>query len=145
MLRIRGGVYTKDELYICAKDVKYVVDKTHGRHSTLIVTEKDMGAKGFILGVHSMDPGGFAPEHFHEKEQEAMYFFSGEGIATINGKEYPIKPESAMLAPPKVKHAIRNTGTEPLRFVFVYCPPLPEHLSREEYFKRAKDKLERAP
>jgi len=145
MLTIRGGVYTKDELFICAKDVKYVVDKTHGRHSTLIVTKRDMGAKGFILGVHSMDPRGFAPEHSHEKEQEAMYFFSGDGIATIGRKEYVIEPDSGMLAPPKVRHSISNTGRAPLRFVFVYCPPPPEHVSREEYFKRAKDKLEHAP
>jgi len=138
---IKGGVCTKDELFIRAKDVKYVVHKTHGRHSTLIVTERDMGAKGFILGVHSMDPGGFAPEHSHEKEQEAMYFFSGEGIAAIGGKEYVIEPDSVMLAQPKVRHSIRNAGRAPLRFVFVYCPPLPEHLSRKEYFKRAEDRL----
>ena len=129
------------ELFAYVKDMKYIVNKTHGRHSILLVTEKDMGAKGFVVGVHIMDPGGFAPEHSHEKEQEAMYFYSGHGIATIDGKEYVIEPDSVMLAPPKVKHSIKNTGKEPLRFVFVYCPPLPEHISREEYFKRAKDKI----
>ena len=52
-----------------------------------------------------------------------------------------ITPESVMLAIAGVSHSIRNTGTGPLKFVFVYSPPLPEHISREEYFKRAKDKL----
>ncbi len=56
------------ELFACAKDMELVVHKTNGRHSTLIVTEEDMGAKGFILGCHTMDPGGGAPEHTHEKE-----------------------------------------------------------------------------
>jgi mannose-6-phosphate isomerase-like protein (cupin superfamily) len=119
-----------------------VVHKTNGRHSTLLVTEEDMGAKGFIVGCHMMDPGGGAPEHAHEEESEAMFFYEGTGVATIDGKEYEITPESVMLAPPKVMHSIRNTGDGPLKFVFVYCPPLPEHISREEYFKRAKNKIE---
>jgi len=131
----------KKELFAYAKDMRYVVNKTNGRHSTLIVTEKDMGAQGFIVGCHMMDPGGGAPEHIHEKEQEAMFFYEGSGIATIDGVEYKIEPESVMIAPPKIKHCIRNTGNGPLKFVFIYCPPLPEHISREEYFKRAKNKI----
>jgi mannose-6-phosphate isomerase-like protein (cupin superfamily) len=130
-----------DNLFAYAKDMELVVNKTNGRHSTLIVTKEDMGAEGFILGCHSMDPGGGAPIHTHEKESEAMFFYEGTGIATINGKEYEIMPESVMLAIPGVPHSIRNTGKGPLKFVFVYCPPLPEHVSREEYFKRAKDKI----
>jgi mannose-6-phosphate isomerase-like protein (cupin superfamily) len=130
-----------DNLFAYAKDMELVVNKTNGRHSTLIVTKEDMGAEGFILGCHSMDPGGGAPIHTHEKESEAMFFYEGTGIATINGKEYEITPESVMLAIPGVPHSIRNTGKGPLKFVFVYCPPLPEHVSREEYFKRAKDKI----
>jgi len=131
----------KKELFAYAKDMRYVVNKTNGRHSTLIVTEKDMGAQGFIVGCHMMDPGGGAPEHIHEKEQEAMFFYEGSGIATIDGVDYKIEPESVMIAPPKIKHCIRNTGNGPLKFVFIYCPPLPEHMSREEYFKRAKNKI----
>jgi mannose-6-phosphate isomerase-like protein (cupin superfamily) len=131
----------KKDLFAYAEDMELIVHKTNGRHSTLIVTEEDMGSKGFIVGTHTMDPGGGAPEHAHEKEQEAMFFYEGTGIATIDGVDYEIRPESVMLAPPKIKHRIRNTGSGPLKFVFVYCPPLPEHISREEYFKRAKDKI----
>ena len=132
----------RKELFAYAEDMERVVHKTNGRHSTLLVTEEDMGAKGFIVGCHMMDPGGGAPEHAHEKESEAMFFYEGTGVATIDGKEYEITPESVMLAPPQVMHSIRNTGDGPLKFVFVYCPPLQEHISREEYFKRAKNKIE---
>jgi mannose-6-phosphate isomerase-like protein (cupin superfamily) len=131
-----------DKLFTYARDMELVVNKTGGRHSTLIVTEKDMGAKGFILGCHTMDPGGGAPEHAHKNESEAMFFYEGTGIASIQGKEYTISPESVMLAPPGVRHSIRNTGNAPLKFVFVYSPPLPEHISREEYFNKAKDKID---
>ena len=129
------------ELFVYAEDMKLLVHKTNGRHSNLLVTPEDMGAAGFILGCHTMDPGGFAPEHVHEQEQEAMFFYAGTGIATIDGVEYEIRPESVMLAPAKVKHSIRNTGNEPLKFVFAYCPPLPEHVSRQAYFDGAKDKV----
>lgn len=131
----------KKPLFAYAREMKLIVNKTHGRHSNLIVTEEDMGSKGFILGCHKMDSGGGSPEHTHENEQEAMFFYEGTGIATIEGIEYKIEPESVMLAPPKIKHSIRNTGNGPLKFVFVYCPPMAEHISREEYFKRAKDKI----
>ncbi|MHC4538351.1 MAG: cupin domain-containing protein [Planctomycetota bacterium] len=129
-------------LFAYAKDMKQIVHKTNGRHSTLIVTKEDMGAEGFIVGCHTMDPGGGANEHIHENEAEAMFFYEGTGIALVDGREYEIEPESVMLAPPRVKHSIRNTGEGPLKFVFVYCPPLAEHISRDEYFKRAKDKIE---
>ena len=129
-------------LFVHAKDMELVVHKTNGRHSTLIVTPEDMGAKGFIIGTHTMDPGGGAMEHVHENEQEAMYFYEGTGIATIDGVEYKIEPDSVMLAPSKIKHSIRNTGKGPLKFVFVYCPPLPEHASRQAYYDGAKDKIE---
>ena len=129
------------ELFAYAKDMKYVVNKTNGRHSTLMLTEKDMGSKGFIVGCHTMDPGGGAEFHTHGKEQEAMFFYEGTGVATVDGVDYKIEPESIMLAPAGVTHRIQNTGDGPLKFVFVYCPPLPEHISRKEYFKSAKDKI----
>jgi mannose-6-phosphate isomerase-like protein (cupin superfamily) len=129
------------ELFAYLKDMKLVVNKTNGRHSTLLVTKEDMGAEGFILGTHTMDTGGYANQHTHEKESEAMYFYEGSGIAMIGGKEYEITVDSVMLAPPGIPHSIRNTGTGPLKFVFVYCPPLPEHISRKEYYESAKDKV----
>ena len=129
------------ELFAYAEEMKLVVNKTNGRHSTLIVTPEDMGSEGFIIGTHTMDPGGGAQEHAHEREQEAMYFYEGTGVATIDGVEYEIRPDSVMLAPAGIRHTIRNTGAGPLKFVFVYCPPLPEHASRKRYFEEAKDKI----
>lgn len=132
----------KKPLFAYAKDMEWVVHKINGRHSTLIVTPEDMGSEGFILGTHTMDPGGGAQEHTHRKEQETMYFYEGTGIATIDGVEYKIEPDSVMLAPAGIRHSIKNTGTGPLKFVFVYCPPLPEHISREAYYNGAQDKID---
>ncbi len=37
----------KKELFAYAKDMRYVVHKMNGRHSTLIVTGKNMGSCSF--------------------------------------------------------------------------------------------------
>ena len=73
----------KKELFAYAKDMKYVVHKTNGRHSTLIVTEKDTGVKGFIVGCHTIDPEGLAKVHVHENEAEAMFFYQGKLILLV--------------------------------------------------------------
>ncbi len=132
----------KKALFAYAKDMELIVHKTNGRHSTLMVTPEDMGSRGFIIGTHTMDPGGGAMAHVHANEQEAMYFYEGTGIATIDGEEFKIEPDSVMLAPAKIKHSIQNTGNGPLKFVFVYSPPLPEHASRQAYYDGAQDKIE---
>lgn len=110
------------ELFAYAKEMKKVVHKTNGRHSSLIVTEKDMGAKGFIVGCHTMDPEGFAKVHVHENEAEAMFFYQGKEIDIIGYKQYNIKPKHIMLAPSKIPHSIKNTGKKLLKFIFLYCP-----------------------
>ncbi|MGE5607234.1 MAG: cupin domain-containing protein [Bacteroidota bacterium] len=117
------------------------VKKTMGRNSKLMVSESEMGSKGFAAGMHLMEPGGQSTVHVHEKEQEAMYFYSGTGVCSVGDEEYEIVPESFLIAPIGVKHQIRNTGNEPLKFVWIYCPPLPEHYSQEAYHKGAKDQL----
>ena len=70
---IQGENYEK-ELFAYTKDMKKVVHKTNGRHSSLIVNEKDMGAKGFIVECHTMDPEGFAKVHVHENEARLCFF-----------------------------------------------------------------------
>ncbi len=82
-----------NKFFAYAQDMNLVVHKTGGQHSTLIVTKEHMDAEVFILGCHTMDPGGGAPIHTHEKEAEAMFFYEGTGIPTIEGKEYEIIPD----------------------------------------------------
>jgi mannose-6-phosphate isomerase-like protein (cupin superfamily) len=128
--------------FLKASEVEAVV-KTNGRNSKLMVSEFEMGSQGFAAGMHLMEPGGQSEVHVHEKEQEAMYFYSGTGVCTVGDEEYEIVPESFLLAPIGVKHQIRNTGSEPLKFVWVYCPPLPEHFSQAAYHQGAKDQIKK--
>ncbi|MGI6084429.1 MAG: cupin domain-containing protein [Acetivibrionales bacterium] len=131
----------KKQLFLRAADIK-AVRKTNGRNSKLVASENEMGTEGFAAGFHLMEPGGRSSMHVHENEQESMFFYSGYGECTVGDEEYKIEPETVLLAPKGIPHQIRNTGTEPLKFVWIYCPPLPEHFSQELYHANAKEKLE---
>lgn len=102
------------------------VNKSHGRKSWLLLTESLAGAKNFALGYNVTEPGGKVPLHAHDCEQEAMYCVSGEGRAILGEEEYPFIPDTVVLAHAGVPHEIRNTGSGPLKFVWVFSPPLQE-------------------
>ncbi|MDN5346659.1 MAG: hypothetical protein PWP65_223 [Clostridia bacterium] len=110
---------------IKALEVEGIV-KTHGRTSRLLLSEATAGAKGFTLGLNITKPGGMSPMHTHEKEQEAMYIISGKGKAIIGEEEYDLEPDTVIIAPAGVPHELRNTGDEDIKFIWVYCPPLPD-------------------
>ena len=131
----------KKILFLKAADVK-AVRKTNGRNSKLMVSGGEMGSEGFAAGMHLMEPGGMSDRHIHENEQEAMYFYSGTGVCYVGDEEHKIEPECFLLAPKGIPHQIKNTGTEPLKFVWIYAPPLPEQFSQELYHKLAKGKIE---
>lgn len=97
-----------------------------GRTSRLLISESLAGAKGFTLGLNITKPGGMVPIHIHEKEQEAMYVISGIGKAIIGKEEYDIESDTVITAPPGVPHGLQNLGNDDLKFIWVYCPPLPE-------------------
>lgn len=123
--------------FLKASEVRPVV-RTHGRNSWLLLTQVEMGAKGFAGGVHSLNPGGLIPAHIHENEQEALFFYSGQGVCRLGSEEFVIEPESVLLAPAGIEHEVRNTGNDPLKFVWVFSPPLPEHATQEAYHKSAQ-------
>ena len=103
----------KKPLFAYAKDMELIVHKTNGRHSTLIVTPEDMGSKGFILGTHTMDPGGGAPEH---RERQPDCHRSCDSHRLVPSR----RPAPRRLA--GEPQAVRASGAECYR---IACSPLP--------------------
>ncbi|MDI6825554.1 MAG: cupin domain-containing protein [Bacillota bacterium] len=97
------------------------------RVSKLLISEKSVGARNLSLGMNETAVGSRIPEHAHPEQEEAMFIISGRGMFRISGKEYEVGPGTALFAPPGVPHELVNTGEEPLRLVWCYAPPLPEH------------------
>jgi mannose-6-phosphate isomerase-like protein (cupin superfamily) len=68
------------------------------------------------------------PDHVHEDSEELMFIISGRARLVIEGEgEWEIGPETAIYSPLGKKHRLENIGDEPLKLVWVYSPPLPQH------------------
>lgn len=103
------------------------------RVSKLLLHEGSCGTKNISLGVNVTEVGSKIPAHTHQEQEEVMYVVSGNGVFIINDtQEYPVSAGSALYAPPGVKHELVNRGNEPLKIVWVYSPPLPEHRVRKD-------------
>lgn len=101
------------------------------RVSKLLLHEGSCGVNNVSLGVNVTEVGSRIPEHSHEGHEEVMYVVSGKGLFVVNGaQEYPVSAGCALYAPPGIKHELVNCGDEPLKIVWVYSPPLPEHRAR---------------
>jgi len=58
------------------------------------------------------------PPHRHP-EEEFQYVIEGSGTWHLNGEDVPLQKGDLMYAKPGDLHGIKNTGTEPLRFLVV--------------------------
>jgi len=57
--------------------------------------------------------------HYHEKHTEIYYILEGEGFIELDGKQSPVKPGTAILIPPLVRH--RTLGK--IRLLNIPIPP----------------------
>lgn len=99
------------------------------RTSKLLLCEGRVGIKGMSMGFNITEVGSMIPEHVHETEEEAMFLISGRAKFVVGGEEFDLEPETAFFAPVGVEHKVINIGDEPLKIVWVYSPPLPQHKS----------------
>jgi mannose-6-phosphate isomerase-like protein (cupin superfamily) len=85
-----------------------------------------MAAKNVSGGTVEIPVKSEIPYNVHDKEEEIMFIYKGEGVAVIEGDTFPLEPETMVFIPPGVKHQFKNTGSGPLSFAFFYAPPGPE-------------------
>ena len=100
------------------------------RVSKLLLAPKFGGVSNVSMGMNITEVGSMIPDHVHESSEEVLFLISGHAKIVIDGVgEWEIGPETAFYSPIGVKHRVENIGDEPLRIVWVYCPPLPAHCS----------------
>ena len=85
----------------------------------LLVTGDRTPTKGLTMGIAEIPPGDSLRLHHHQPE-EVYYVVGGAGKVEIEGRAATIGPGSAIFIPGNAKHRTSNTGTAPLRFVFVF-------------------------
>ncbi len=79
-------------------------------------------AANFAMGHVTLEPeGGQVP--WHNQEQEELYFvIEGEGEMCLGDERRELRTGQAVYIPPRVFHQITNTGSRPLRMIYVYAP-----------------------
>ncbi len=80
-----------------------------------VCNEKLMPGSRQTVGLATILPGKQNPVHFHPNCEEILYVLSGQGIHSYNGRTVALKAGMTIRIPPKIKHNLVNTGTEPLR------------------------------
>ena len=102
--------------------------RTPPRVSKLLLSPKTAGTRAVSMGLNVTEVGSMIPDHVHEDSEEVMFIISGRAKLVIEGVgEWEIGPETAIYSPLGKKHRLENIGNEPLKLVWVYSPPLPQH------------------
>ena len=115
------------KLYVRAADVEGEY-RTPPRVSKLLLAPKYGGVQNLSMGMNITEVGSMIPDHAHEDSEEVLFLISGRAKLVIEGEgEWEIGPETAFYSPIGKKHRLENIGDEPLKLVWVYCPPLPTH------------------
>lgn len=95
-----------------------------GALSKLIATPENAPTKYFDFRLSTYQPKGFVEKHSHEIEEQIYYILEGEGLMELNGTTNIVRPGRTIFIPPKVDHALHNTGTKDLTFLVITSPPL---------------------
>lgn len=55
--------------------------------------------------------------------EQVLFFLSGTGKATLDGKESSVRAGDVVVVTPGTRHNFINDGKEPLKIYTVYAPP----------------------
>ncbi|HKL49362.1 MAG TPA: cupin domain-containing protein [Desulfuromonadales bacterium] len=92
----------------------------HFRWRTLISQDRT-STDSLTVGVAEIDAGASKDLPLHRHEQvEVYYVLAGEGVVSVSGTDYPVRPGSAVFLPSNAEHGVRNTGVEQLRLLYVF-------------------------
>jgi len=71
-------------------------------------------------GAVVLRPGESVGWHVTRKREEVVVVLSGRGeFRTRDGTVLELAPHAVAYCPPETEHDVVNTGTEPLRYVYV--------------------------
>lgn len=125
-------------------------DRRRGGELRVLLGPRTVGSTSGFLGVAQLAPGERIAEHYHPYSEEFLYVYRGEIVVDLDDEPVPLAAGAALFVPIRVRHRLRNVGTEPAEVVFHLAPlaPRPElgHVDTEQPAAGAqRSPTERAP
>ena len=81
-------------------------------------------------GVQVLEPGASVRRHAHERANEILFVFEGEGKAEIDGVWHRVSQGSTLMVGRYVQHYVENDGKVPLKMFWAIMPS-----GLEDWFK----------
>lgn len=79
-------------------------------------------SSGLTVGIAEIVPGASEVGALHRHaDHEAYYVIAGHGEVHLDGVEHAVEPGSVVFVPGGTAHFVRNTGTELLKFLYVFA------------------------
>lgn len=104
-----------------------------------------MGSVHMGAGICRLEPGGHIAPHLHSFE-ESFYLLAGELTVLIGDQAYVLSPGHFGLIATGTKHALRNAGSKPARWLEMQAPqPRPLDYGRDTFFVGGDFPAEAAP
>jgi mannose-6-phosphate isomerase-like protein (cupin superfamily) len=96
--------------------------------------DRAMGSVHMGVGVCFLDAGGAIEPHVHSFE-ESFYVLEGSVVVSVGDASYTVEPGDYGLISTGARHAFRNAGGQPARWLEMQAPqPRPADYGRDTFF-----------
>jgi mannose-6-phosphate isomerase-like protein (cupin superfamily) len=89
----------------------------------ILVGSEKLSSDRMTVGFTEVHPNTAMAPHAHEDMEEIIFVIEGHGEADVGGSIEKLEPDTAVVFPMGVTHAVTNLGSDPLKFVFIFNPP----------------------
>lgn len=93
-----------------------------GALSKALVHPDTLGTAHIDYRISTYQPMARAKVHEHQTQEQVYHVLEGEGLMEIDGKKTLVRKNDVIFIPPKVSHAIENSGIGDLTFIVVTSP-----------------------
>jgi len=90
---------------------------------TVKLSSDNLPTNQFSVLVQSLEPGAYVRQHGHARTDEIIVVTSGEGIAKVEGQDYPLMRGSVVFLGRNLIHGFHNVGQGNLNLMGFFNPP----------------------
>jgi mannose-6-phosphate isomerase-like protein (cupin superfamily) len=99
-----------------------IINTPHGSEIRPLIDRTTSAVTRCSLAEETLPPGCAVTPHHHREIEEIYYLVSGTGVMTVGDEMREVSAGDAVFVPRDHRHALRNTGSEPIKLILV-CGP----------------------